>query len=264
MSRYDNKVALITGAGHGIGRSIAQKLAQDGAAVSVLDIDEEMGQQTVEMLQSDGHKAIFVRADITKYDEVEAAFAKTAETLGTIDLLVNNAAFSMAGDLKNMPLDAWHHEINVNLNGPYHCIRAVLSSMVESGGGAIINIASVNGVRYFGSPAYSAAKAAIISLTQCVASEYGSKGIRCNAILPGSVQTDAVAWQTRIDRDPNVFEKLARWYPVGRVGQPDDVAKAVSFLGSDEAEYISGVALPVDGGLLAGMNVMIDEFVLEG
>ena len=121
----------------------------------------------------------------------------------------------------------------------------------------------MNGVRYFGNPSYSAAKAGIINLTQSVASEFGCKGIRCNAVLPGSVRTDAIAWKTRIEKDPNIFEKLGRWYPVGRVGEPEDIAKAVSFLGSNEAEFISGVALPVDGGLLAGMNVMIEDFILE-
>lgn len=263
MSRYKNKVALVTGSGHGIGRAIALQLANDGASVSVLDIDEKMGQKTVEILEKNGHRAAFVRADITKFEEVEAAFAKTAEDLGPVHLLVNNAAFSMSGDFKNISLDAWHREIDVNLHGPYHCIRAAIPSMMDAGGGVIINISSVNGVRYFGSPAYSASKAATINLTQSVASEYGCNGIRCNAVLPGSVRTDAVAWTTRVEKDPNVFEKLGRWYPVGRVGEPEDVAKAVSFLGSDEAAYISGVALPVDGGLLAGMNVMIEEFVLE-
>jgi NAD(P)-dependent dehydrogenase (short-subunit alcohol dehydrogenase family) len=263
MSRYDNTVALITGAGHGIGRAIAQKLANDGAVVTVLDMDQENGQQTVEMLEQDGHQAYFVGADITNFGEIEEAFSKTARKLGPIKLLVNNAGHSVAGDLENISLDAWHREIDVNLNGTYHCTRAIVPEMTAAGGGVIINISSVNGVRYFGSPSYSAAKAGIISLTQSVASEFGCKGIRCNSVLPGSVRTDAISWTKRIEKDPDVFEKLARWYPVGRVGEPEDIAKVVSFLGSDEAEFISGVALPVDGGLLAGMNVMIDDFILE-
>jgi NAD(P)-dependent dehydrogenase (short-subunit alcohol dehydrogenase family) len=151
----------------------------------------------------------------------------------------------------------------VNVNGTYHCLRALLPRMVERGRGTVVNIASVNGVRYFGNPAYSAAKAALINLTQSVASEYGRHGIRCNAILPGSVRTDNITWKIRQERDPDVFRKLAKWYPLGRVAEPDDVAKAVSFLASDEASYITGVALPVDGGLLAGMNVMIADFILE-
>ena len=121
----------------------------------------------------------------------------------------------------------------------------------------------MNGVRFFGNPSYSAAKAGIVNLTQSVASEYGKHGIRCNAVLPGSVRTQNVSWEIRVKKDPDVFRKLARWYPLGRVAEPEDVAKAVSFLASEEAGYITGVALPVDGGLLAGMNVMIGEFVLE-
>ena len=263
MSRYENTVALVTGAGHGIGCAIAQKLAKDGAVVTVLEIDEEMGRQTVELLKQDGHQAHFVKADITNFGEIEEAFVRTSEKLGPIKLLINNAAFSIAGKLENISLDAWHQEIDVNLNGTYHCIRAIIPAMIEAGGGVIINISSVNGVRYFGNPSYSAAKAGIINLTQSVASEFGSKGIRCNAVLPGSVRTDAISWKTRVKKDPNIFAKLSRWYPVGRVGEPEDIAKAVSFLGSSDAAFISGVALPVDGGLLSGMNVMIDDFILE-
>ena len=263
MSRFDKTVALVTGAGHGIGRAIAQQLAKDGAIVTVLEIDTKKGQETVDMLKADGHQAHLVEADIANFDEVEAAFAKVAEKCGPIKLLVNNAALSIAGNLEDISLDVWHKEIDVNLNGTYHCIRAIVPSMKAAGGGVIVNISSVNGVRYFGSPSYSAAKAGIINLTQSVASEFGADGIRCNAVLPGSVRTDAISWTTRLEKDPQIFEKLGRWYPVGRVGEPEDIAKVVSFLGSDEAGYVSGIALPVDGGLLAGMNVMINDFVLE-
>jgi NAD(P)-dependent dehydrogenase (short-subunit alcohol dehydrogenase family) len=202
-------------------------------------------------------------ADITDAAAVETAVAELESRLGPVDLLVNNAAFTDAGDIEGIALEDWHKEIDVNLNGTYHCLRAVLPRMKARGAGVVVNISSVNGVRYFGNPAYSAAKAAIVNLTQSTASEYGKYGLRCNAVLPGSVRTQNVSWEIRLRKDPDVFKKLSRWYPLGRVAEPEDIAKAVSFLGSDDASYITGVALPVDGGLLAGMNVMIDEFILE-
>jgi NAD(P)-dependent dehydrogenase (short-subunit alcohol dehydrogenase family) len=229
----------------------------------VLEIDEIKGRETAGQIVEAGGRAIFIKADITDADQVEAAFAAAEQALGAVNLLVNNAAFTDAGDLKGMKIEAWHREIDVNLNGTYHCIRAIVPRMRSRGGGAIVNIASVNGLRYFGNPSYSAAKAGVINLTMSVASEFGRDGIRCNAVCPGSVRTDNITWTIRQRKDPDVFKKLGRWYPLGRVAEPMDIAKAVSFLGSDEAGYISGVALPVDGGMLAGMNVMIDEFILE-
>jgi NAD(P)-dependent dehydrogenase (short-subunit alcohol dehydrogenase family) len=263
MPRHADTIALVTGAGHGIGRSIAEQLGSEGAAVTVVEIDETAGRATEAALKAAGYRAHFVRADITKFDSVEAAFAEAVGVFGPITLLVNNAAFTDAGNLAGMSLESWHREVDVNLHGTYHCIRAILPRMKANGGGAIVNMASVNGLRYFGNPSYSAAKAGIISLTQAVASEFGADGIRCNAICPGSVRTDNITWTIRQQRDPEVFQKLARWYPLGRVAEPQDIANVVAFLGSDEAAYMTGAVLPVDGGLLAGMNVMIDEFILE-
>ncbi|RYE10699.1 MAG: glucose 1-dehydrogenase [Hyphomicrobiales bacterium] len=261
--RHEKTVAIVTGAGHGIGKAIAAQLAREGAAVGVVDIDAAGGKATVELLIDGGAKAHFVGADITDFAAVEAAFADIAAKLGAVTLLVNNAAFSDAGSLETISLDGWHREVNINLNGTYHCIRAIVPAMRAAGGGSIVNIASVNALRYFGNPSYSAAKAGIISLTQSVATEYGAAGIRCNAVCPGSVRTDNVTWTIRQQKDPDVFKKLARWYPVGRVAEPSDVAAAVAFLGAPEAAYISGAVLNVDGGLTAGMNVMIDDFILE-
>ena len=263
MPRHTDTVALITGAGHGIGRAIALQLGAEGAKVAVLEINEARGRETVELLEQGGTKAVCVGADIADANQVEAAIEAAAQALGPITLLVNNAAFTNAGSLEGISLSSWHREIDVNLNGTYHCIRAMVPRMKAAGGGAIVNIASVNGLRYFGNPSYSAAKAGVINLTQSVASEFGPDGIRCNAVCPGSVRTDNETWTIRQQKDPDVFKKLARWYPLGRVAEPEDIAKAVAFLGSEEAAYINGVALPVDGGLLAGMNVMIDEFILE-
>ncbi|MBN9317010.1 MAG: glucose 1-dehydrogenase [Devosia sp.] len=264
MTRHAQTTAIVTGAGHGIGRAIARKLASEGAAVAVAEINEATGRETVDLLRQAGARAHFVRTDIADAASVQAAFDEAAEQLGPITLLVNNAAFTAAGDLKGMTLEAWHNEVDVNLNGTYHCIRAIVPAMRQrGGGGAIVNISSVNGLRYFGNPSYSAAKAGITNLTLSVASEFGRDGIRCNAVCPGSVRTENITWAIRQQKDPQVFQKLARWYPLGRVAEPEDVAKAVAFLGSDEASYITGAVLPVDGGLTAGMNVMIDEFILE-
>jgi NAD(P)-dependent dehydrogenase (short-subunit alcohol dehydrogenase family) len=261
--RHDGTVAIVTGAGRGIGQAIALQLAAEGAAVAIIELDEAAGSDTAAAIDEIGARAIALRADIVNFAAVEAAVSEAAAVLGAPTLLVNNAAFTEAGSLASITLDDWHREVDVNLNGTYHCVRAVLPSMQANGGGSIVNIASVNALRYFGNPAYSAAKAGIISLTQAVASEYGRHGIRCNAVCPGSVRTATTTWVRRQQRDPEVFAKLARWYPLGRVGEVADIASAVAFLGSHEAAYISGAVLPVDGGMLAGMNVMIDEFVLE-
>ncbi len=263
MPDHANTVALVTGGGHGIGRAIAERLAAEGAAVSIVDMDSDGAAEVAAALRAKGHKAHSAVADITDFDAVSQAVEACVTALGDITVLVNNAGFTDAGDLGGMSLDSWHREIDVNLNGPYHCLRAVLPRMQAQGGGAIVNISSVNGTRFFGNPSYSAAKAGVINLTQSVASEYGKHGIRCNAVLPGSVRTQNISWEIRIKKDPEVFNKLARWYPLGRVAEPEDVAKAVSFLASDDASYITGAALQVDGGLLAGMNVMVDEFILE-
>ena len=263
LMRHHDTIAIVTGAGNGIGRAIAQQLAREGAAVGIVDIDDAGGHRTARMLADAGARAHFVSADVTDYPAVESAFAEIVSALGSVSLLVNNAAFSDAGSLETISLASWHREIDVNLNGTYHCIRAMVPAMRERGGGAIVNLSSVNGLRYFGNPSYSAAKAGIISLTQAVASEYGPSGIRCNAICPGSVRTDTTTWRIRQEKDPEIFKKVARWYPLGRVAEPADIAEAAVFLGSPAAAYINGAVLPVDGGLMAGMNVMIGDFVLE-
>jgi NAD(P)-dependent dehydrogenase (short-subunit alcohol dehydrogenase family) len=261
--RHEGTVAIVTGAGRGIGRAIVTQLATEGAAVAVVEIDETVGKKAAAELTASGARAIALRADIARFEEIEAAVAETAKALGAPTLLVNNAAFTESPDFEGMRLESWHREIGINLNGTYHATRAVIPAMKANGGGAIVNIASVNALRYFGNPAYSAAKAGIVNLTQSIASEYGRYGIRCNAVCPGSVRTNNHTWVKRQQKDPDVFKKLAKWYPLGLVAEPTDIANAVAFLGSREAAYITGAIVPVDGGLTAGMNVMIDEFVIE-
>jgi NAD(P)-dependent dehydrogenase (short-subunit alcohol dehydrogenase family) len=259
--RHAATVAIVTGGGGSIGRATALHLAREGAAIGIVELDEAAGRATVAEIEASGGRAHLAIADISRFEEVAAAEAKIAGALGPVTLLVNNAGRAGAGSFETTSVEGWRREIAVNLDGAYHCIRAIVPAFRARGGGAIVNIASVNGLRYFGNPAYGAAKAGMINLTMAVATEYGPAGIRCNAICPGSVRTKA--WQARLAKDPQLFERLSRWYPLGRVAEPEDVARAAAFLGSDEAGYITGAVLPVDGGLMAGMAVMINEFVLE-
>ena len=185
------------------------------------------------------------------------------DAIGAPDVLVNNAAWALKGDLESTALADWQAEIEIDLDGQFVCAKAVLPGMVERGVGAIVNIGSVNGMLALGNPAYSAAKAGLLSFTRSLAVEYGPKGIRANMVSPGTVETDIETWRIRREKNPKIFEQLARWYPVGRVGRPDDIAAAVAFVAADEAGFVNGANLVVDGGLTAGLPVMIEELILE-
>jgi NAD(P)-dependent dehydrogenase (short-subunit alcohol dehydrogenase family) len=200
-------------------------------------------------------------ADITDPADVERAFASLAGALGPVDILVNNAGGSDHSTLARTDPAGWRSEIDRNASSAYYCARAVLPGMLAKGAGAIVGIGSVNGLSALGDPAYSAGKAAMISLTRSLAQEYGRHGVRANIVLPGTVRTPA--WRRRTAKDPKVLETLKRWYPLGRIVEPIDVARAVAFLASDAASAITGVALPVDCGLTSGNMVMARELTLE-
>lgn len=264
MRRFEGKTVVVTGAGGGIGRATSLRLAQEGAAIAVLDIRREAAEETVRQVERAGAQALMTLADVTDQAAVKGAVAIVRETLGGLDVLVNNAGFALKGNLEQVEPADWDKELTVNLKGPYLCAKAVLPGMVAQGHGVIINIGSVNGALALGNPAYSAAKAGLVSLTQALAVEYGPKGVRTNLISPGTIETDIETWRIRREKNPQIFETLARWYPVGRVGRPVDVAAAVAFMAADEAAFINGANLMVDGGLTAGLPVMIEEMILEG
>ena len=163
------------------------------------------------------------------------------------------------GDLEKQAQENWNADLALNLTSHYMLTRLVLPGMVEHGNGVVTHISSVNGIQALGNPAYSAAKAGLISFTQTLATEYGPKGIRSNVILPGTVETPV--WKHRVEARPDVFEKLKSWYPVGRVGKPEDIAAAVAFLSADEAGFVNGASLAVDGGLTAGSFKMIKDMI---
>jgi NAD(P)-dependent dehydrogenase (short-subunit alcohol dehydrogenase family) len=248
--RLKDKIAIVTGGGSGIGRATCQLFAAEGANVVVSDRFVDRAKETVDLIAKDGGTAIAVEADVTNAAQIEAMTARALGDYERIDILVNNAGISKGDDILTIDEATWDLNLAVVLKGAFLCSKAVLPAMIEQGSGAIVNIASVNGIWAVGEEAYSAAKAGMINLTQNMAIKYGRHGVRINCIAPGSIRTPI--WGDRIAEDPHIFDDLAKWYPLGRVGEPEDVAKAVAFIASDDATWITGVTLPVDGGLLAG------------
>jgi NAD(P)-dependent dehydrogenase (short-subunit alcohol dehydrogenase family) len=222
--------------------------------VIVADRYEDAAQETVALIDDSGGEGMAVVADVSRYEDVEAMVTHAIDRFGGIDILVNNAAIAIGDDLLTIDEATWDLNLDVVLKSAYLCSRACLPGMIERGRGVIVNIASVNGLMGLGEEPYSAAKAGVINLTKNTAVRYGQYGIRANVICPGTIQTPI--WREVVEEEPDIFDRLAAWYPLGRVGQPEDVAHAVLFLASDEAGWISGVTLEVDGGLTAGSHRM--------
>jgi meso-butanediol dehydrogenase/(S,S)-butanediol dehydrogenase/diacetyl reductase len=250
VSRLQDTAAIVTGGGSGIGRAICVRFAGEGASVVVADV---VGERAEEVAVAVGGRA--VQADVT----VAADVARLVEAAGRVDVLVNNAGGGMSDGLLEIEEEAWDAEVALNLKSAFLCTKAVLPQMIERGKGAIVNISSVNGMAFFANEAYSAAKAGLINFTRSTAVRYGRLGIRANAIAPGTIRTPL--WQERVDKQPAIFERLLRWYPLGRVGEPEDIAAAAAFLASDDASWVTGEVIKVDGGLLAGNARMARELV---
>lgn len=255
--RLKDKVALITGAGSGIGRAMAELFAQEGARVVVNDRYRARAEETVQRIEATGGVALAVEADVSQRQAVEAMVTLAQQTYGRLDILVNNAAIGTGDDILNIAESEWDRGLAVVLKSVYLCCKAALPGMIAQKSGAIVNISSVNGLTGLGEEAYSAGKAGVINLTKNMALKYGQHNVRVNVICPGTIQTPI--WKPQLAKDPNIFDKLTPWYPLGRVGQPEDIAKAALFLASDESAWITGVVLPVDGGLMAGSYRMAME-----
>ncbi|MGH3734384.1 MAG: SDR family NAD(P)-dependent oxidoreductase [Micromonosporaceae bacterium] len=245
MGRYQDRVALVTGGAHGIGAGIVRRLAGEGAAVVIADLEPEAGDRLAAELTGD---ALAVHCNVTDRASADAAIAAAVDRYGHLDLLVNNAGGSVrTGEFAESDLAAWHRQLDVTLVGAVHCVQAALPHLLASPyGGNVVSIGSVNGLVAFGDPAYSAAKAGLASLTQNLAARYAADGLRFNLVAPGTVRTRN--W----DDQPNALAALTATIPLGRAGEPADIAAAVAFLGSDDASWITGVVLRVDGGVLVG------------
>lgn len=247
--KLDGKVAIVTGAGRGIGREIALTFAREGAAVVVADIDEENGSRVAEEIRGDGGKAIFVKTDVTSYDNVKAMVEKTVSEFGRIDILVNNAAVWNIKLFKDTEPSDWMREISINVVGVLNCIHCVLPYMMEAKGGRIVNIASDAG--RIGEPwlaTYSGTKGYVISLTKALAKELGRYNITVNCVSPGVTKTPgAMKFIESVGE-----EKLVKAYPLRRLAEPRDIANAVLFFVLDESNYVTGQVLSVSGGYVVG------------
>lgn len=254
--QFAGKTVAITGAAGGIGQWLCRFFGAEGATIAALDRSEKVN-DLVAALGNDGVKVLPAVADIADAAAVKSAF----ESFGDVHLLINNAGVSRHPTLADTDPAGWAADLAANLNGAYACSHAVLPQMVERRSGSIVSVGSVNGLSALGDPAYSAAKAGIIAMTKAIALEYGRYGIRANCVLPGTVRTPI--WDQRKAKDSQVLKQLERWYPLGRIVEPDEVAKVIAFLASDAASAVTGVSLPVDCGLTAGNIVMARELTLE-
>lgn len=255
--KLHKSVVIVTGAGSGIGCAIAVRFAAEGACVVVADLDAERAIATSKLLVETGAQSIAITVDVSQSAEVAIMVQGAIAAFGRVDILVNNAGISRGSDILSIDEQTWDLNLDVVLKSVYLCSKAVLPRMIEQKQGAIVNIGSVNGLSGIGEDAYGAAKAGMINLTQNMAVRYGPYGVRVNCIAPGTIRTPA--WKERMDRDPQVFSKLSRWYPLRRVGEPEDVANAALFLASAESKWITGVVLNVDGGLMAGNGLISSE-----
>jgi meso-butanediol dehydrogenase/(S,S)-butanediol dehydrogenase/diacetyl reductase len=254
--RFRGSVMLVTGGASGIGRATVERAAAEGAGVIILDRDGDGAGRLAGALTAAGHTVLAVTADITDDRQIADAVAEAAASLGPIDILVNNAGAARAETFEASDPAAWRADIDLNLTGAWLVTRATLPYLLRRGG-AIVTVATVNALTAVAEPAYSAAKAGLLQLTRQLATEYGPRGVRANAVVPGSIRTPI--WDRRLQERPGLLDSLRKWYPVGRVGRPEEVAAAILFLASAEAGFINGASLVVDGGLTAGLGPMLRE-----
>lgn len=250
MATFDGKVAIVTGGASGIGQTTAQFYARDGARVVVSDVNEEAGRETVRTIEEAGGQATFMQADVSTPDDCEELVRFALDTYGSLDIAFNNAGIGgEQNPVGDYSVEGWQRVIDVNLSGVFYCMKYEIPAMLESGGGAIVNMASILGrVAFAGAPAYVAAKHGVLGLTKNAAVEYAQQDLRVNVVGPAFISTPLIA---EMEEDPESYNALVGLHPIGRLGEPEEVANLVIWLSSDEASFVTGAYYPVDGGYLA-------------
>jgi meso-butanediol dehydrogenase/(S,S)-butanediol dehydrogenase/diacetyl reductase len=256
--RMKNRVAIVTGGGSGIGGETALRLAEEGAAVLIADLDPEKSGNIIEKIKGFGGRAEYSKLDVRIPSDADTMVAKAIESFGSLDTLVNNVGGGKGDDLINdLDEETWDFNFNFSLKPTYYCCRAAMPKLLESAearpGAAIVNLSSVNGMTAMGLPAYAAAKAGVEMFTKNIAIQYGKKGVRSNLVAPYTTRTDF--WKPIFDADPATVSRLADINPMRRIGNPIDIANAILFLASDEASFVNGALIPVDGGFTAGTDI---------
>ena len=249
--RLQNRVVLVTGAAMGIGKAIALLFAQEGARIVAADVDEQAGAQTECEIRESGGECLFQRMDVSSEREVEAIVQAGSSRFGTIDVLLNVAGIAHESPAHLLKLEDWQRILQVNLTGMFLCAKHVLPGMLQMGRGAIVNITSVQALFGFpGYPHYAASKGGIISMTRQMAREYAAAGIRVNCIAPGTVDTPMNVQVLSRVADPEGLRKAwDKMHPLGRIGEPLDIAQGALFLAGDESSWITGQCLSIDGGI---------------
>lgn len=249
---FEGKVAVVTGGALGIGAAVTELLCELGARVAILDRDEECGRRQVERLNEQGDLASFYHCDVADAESVQKATDAAAKHFGALHVLVHSAGIQRYGDVASTSLEVWHEVQRVHVDGCFHAVRFVMPHLMKAGGGAVVIVGSVQSVAAVAdSTAYVTAKHALLGLTRSVALDYARYGVRANCVMPGAVDTPMLRWAASLSEDPEaVLEGCRRAHPLGRVGQPEEVARAITFLASDWASFVTGAALAVDGGML--------------
>jgi NAD(P)-dependent dehydrogenase (short-subunit alcohol dehydrogenase family) len=248
MGLLENKVGFVTGAGQGIGRAIAMSYAREGAKVAIADFNAEMGRETVQLIEQAGGTAAFIEGDVSKEESVKEAVDFAVATYGRLDIACNSAAVSRgSGPIHEFERSVFDQTIEMCLTNTWLCMKYEVEAMLQSGGGAIVNISSNSSLKgHAFNTAYAAAKGGVNILTKSSAAEYGSQGIRINAVSPGVIRTPGI--ENYFKEQPDMAEGLKRAAVMNRLGEPEEIAEAVTFLSSDRASFITGQLLSVDGG----------------
>lgn len=250
MADFSGRVAVVTGAGSGIGRSTALMYAREGAKVVVSDIDDKGGQETVRLIEQMGCEAIFVRVDVSNPSDCENLAKASLDRFGRLDFACNNAGIGgESNKTADYSIENWQKVIAINLSGVFYCMKYQIPAMLKTGGGSIVNMTSILGqVGFAAAPAYAAAKHGIIGLTQTAALEYSAQGMRVNTVGPAFIHTPLIAG---LEQDQATLDPLIARHPIGRLGRSEEVAELVIWLSSDKASFVTGSYYAVDGGYLA-------------